>query len=60
MNNNEWQQIGEDIKRQVQDAIDANDFSRLSKSIGDTVGQAVDGMGRSINDVVGSVGKNLN
>ena len=47
MNNNEWQQMGEDIKRQVQDAIDAGDFSRLSKTIGDTVGQAIGGMGKA-------------
>ena len=46
MNNNEWQQMGEEIRRQVQDAIDAGDFSRLSKTIGDTVGQAIDGMGK--------------
>lgn len=60
MNNNEWQQMGEDIKRQVQDAIDAGDFSRLSKTIGDTVGQAIDGMGKSLNDAVDGVGKSLN
>lgn len=60
MNNHEWQQMGEDIKRQVQDAIDAGDFSRLSKTIGDTVGQAIDGMGKSLNDAVDGVGKSLN
>lgn len=52
--------MGEDIKRQVQDAIDAGDFSRLSKTIGDTVGQAIDGMGKSLNDAVDGVGKSLN
>ncbi len=60
MNNNEWQQMGEDIKRQVQDAIDAGDFSRLSKTIGDTVGQAIGGMGKSLNEAVDGVGKSLN
>lgn len=60
MNNNEWQQMGEEIRRQVQDAIDAGDFSRLSKTIGDTVGQAIDGMGKSLNDAVDGVGKSLN
>ncbi len=55
MNNYEWQQIGADIKKQVQDAIDANDFSRLSKTIGDTVSQAIDGVGKNINDVVNNV-----
>ena len=60
MNNNEWQQMGEDIRRQVQDAIDAGDFSRLSKTIGDTVGQAIDGMGKSLNEAVDGVGRSLN
>ena len=60
MNNDEWQQIGEDIRRHVQEAIDAGDFSRLSKTIGDTVGQAIDDMGKSLNDVVDGVGKSIN
>ena len=60
MNNKEWQQIGEDIRRQVQDAIDANDFSKLSRDIGETVSQAVGGAGKNLNNVVGSMGKSLN
>ncbi len=60
MNNNEWQQIGEDIRRQVQDAIDANDFSKLSRDIGETVSQAVGGAGKNLNNVVSSMGKSLN
>lgn len=60
MNNDEWQQIGEDIRRHVQEAIDTGDFSRLSNTIGDTVGQAIDGMGKSLNDVVDGVGKSIN
>ena len=60
MNNDEWQQIGEDIRRQVQEAVDAGDFSRLSKTISDTVGLAIDGVGKSLNDVVDGVGKSIN
>ncbi len=60
MNNNEWQQVGEDIRRQVQDAIDSNDFSRLSKTIGDTVGRAIDGVGQNLNSAVGCMGKSFN
>lgn len=56
MNKNEWYQIGEDIKKQVQQAIDTNDFSELSKNIGETVGQAASDVGKSLNDI----GKNLN
>ncbi|MDE5599050.1 MAG: hypothetical protein K2J04_14635 [Lachnospiraceae bacterium] len=60
MNNDEWQQIGEDIRRQVQEAVDAGDFSKLSKTISDTVGLAIDGVGKSLNDVVDGVGKSIN
>ena len=67
MNNDEWQQIGEDIRRQVQEAVDAGDFSSLSKTISDTVGLAIDGVGKSlngvgksINEAVGGVEKSLN
>ena len=63
MNKNEWQQIGEDIKRQVQHAIDTNDFSQLSKSIGETVNLAANDVSKSLNDVgksINDIGKNLN
>lgn len=63
MDKNEWYQIGEDIKKQVQQAVDANDFSKLSKTIGETVGQAVGDMSRGINDVsrsINDVGKSIN
>lgn len=56
MNKGEWQQIGEDIRRQVQHAIDTNNFTELSKTIGETVGQAVEDVGKSIN----GIGKSLN
>lgn len=56
MNKNEWYQVGEDIKKQVQHAIDTNDFSELSKSIGETVNHAANDVGKSLNDV----GKSIN
>ncbi len=63
MNKNEWYQIGEDIKKQVQQAIDSNDFSELSKNISETVGQAASDVGKSINEVskgLNGIGKSLN
>lgn len=56
MDKNEWYQIGEDIKKQVQQAVDANDFSKLSKTIGETVEQAIGEVGKGLNDV----GKSIN
>ena len=63
MNKNEWQQIGEDIKKQVQHAIDTNDFSHLSKSISETVNIAANDVSKSLNDVgksINDIGKSLN
>lgn len=63
MNKNEWYQIGEDIKKQVQHAIDTNDFSELSKSIGETVNLAVNDVSKGLNDVgksINDIGKSLN
>lgn len=60
MNKNEWYQIGEDIKKQVQQAIDANDFTELSKTIGETVGQAVGDVSKSLNDVSKSINDAVN
>lgn len=55
MNKNEWEQMGEDIRRQVQSAIDSNDFSELSKTISNTVSQAVNDVGKSINGAFNDV-----
>lgn len=63
MNKSEWQQIGEDIKKQVQHAIDTNDFSELSKSIGETVNLAASDVSKSLNDVgksINDIGKSIN
>ena len=63
MNKNEWYQVGEDIKKQVQQAIDTNDFTELSKSIGETVGLAVGDVSKSLNDVskgLNNIGKSIN
>ncbi len=63
MNKNEWYQVGEDIKKQVQHAIDTNDFTELSKSIGETVGLAVGDVSKSLSDVskgLNDIGKNIN
>lgn len=63
MNKNEWQQIGEDIKKQVQHAIDTNDFSHLSKNISETVNLAANDVSRGLNDVgrsINDIGRSLN
>lgn len=63
MNKNEWQQIGEDIKKQVQHAIDTNDFTELSKNISETVSYAASDVGKTLNDVgkgINDIGKSLN
>jgi len=52
MNSNKWQQIGEDIKEQVQSAIDSNDFSELSRSISETVSLAIGDVGKSVSDAM--------
>ena len=55
MNKNEWEQMGEDIRRQVQSAIDSNDFSELSKTISNTVSQAVNDVAKSLNGAFNDV-----
>ncbi len=55
MNKNEWEQMGEDIRRQVQTAIDSNNFSELSKTISNTVSQAVNDVGKSLNGAFNDV-----
>lgn len=60
MDRNEWYRVGEDIRDQVQRAVETSDFANLGKSIGDTVNRAVGDMSDSLNRTVGSVGDSLN
>lgn len=63
MGSNDWYQIGEEIKRQVQNAIDTNDFTELSKSISETAGLAMGDVSKSLNNVsqgINNIGKNIN
>ena len=42
MENQDWERFGEEIRRNVQDAIDSRDYSMLNRTITDTVNGAVD------------------
>lgn len=55
MDRNEWYRVGEDIRDQVQHAIDTSDFAGLGKTIGDTVNRAVGEMNHNLNRTVESV-----
>ena len=42
MINRDWEKFGEDIRKTVQDAIDAQDFGKLNQTITNTINNAVD------------------
>ena len=48
MINRDWEKFGEDIRKTVQDAIDAQDFGKLNQTITDTINNAVDSVSRNI------------
>lgn len=48
MINRDWEKFGEDIRKTVQDAIDAQDFGKLNQTITDTINNAVDNVSRNI------------
>lgn len=54
MNNRDWEIFGREICRNVQDAIDSRDFSRLSQTINDTVYGAADEISRNVKNAVNS------
>lgn len=45
MGNQDWNQLGNDIKNMVQDAINSQDFSKLNQGINRAINGAVDGLG---------------
>ena len=42
MINNDWERFGDELRRTIQNAVDSRDFSRLSQTVSDTIGQARD------------------
>lgn len=48
MINRDWEKFGEDIRKTVQDAIDAQDFGKLNQTITDTINHAVDNVSKNI------------
>lgn len=53
MDNREWERFGEEIRRNVQDAVDSRDFSRLNQTITDAINGAADGISRGVRDAAG-------
>ncbi len=49
MGNQDWNQLGNDIKNMVQDAINSQDFSKLNQGINRAINGAVDGLGNLLN-----------
>lgn len=55
MDNREWERFGEEIRRNVQDAVDSRDFSRLNQTITDAINGAADGITRGMKDAAGEI-----
>ncbi len=53
MDNREWERFGEEVRRNVQDAVDSRDFSRLNQTITDAFNGAADGISRGMRDAAG-------
>ena len=51
----DWYEAGERIRSLVQDAVDRQDFSELSSTIGDVINQAADGVADAVNQAAGGV-----
>lgn len=51
MNNRDWERLGEDILRTVQDAVESCNYDRLNQTVGDAVNQVVDGVARNVRNM---------
>lgn len=60
MDRNEWYRAGEDIRDQVQKAVESGNFTDLGKNIGDTVNETLSHTMREVNRTVGTVGESVN
>lgn len=48
MFNNDWERIGNELRRTIQDAVDSRDFNRLNQTVSDTIGQAMENVSRGL------------
>ena len=48
MINRDWEKFGEEIRKTVQDAIDAQDYNKLNQTITNTINNAVDGIAKNL------------
>lgn len=60
MDRNEWYRAGENIRDQVQQAVESGNFSNLGKNIGDTVNETINRTMQEVNRTVGAVGESVN
>lgn len=60
MDRNEWYRTGENIRDQVQHAVETGNFTNLGKNIGDTVNETLNHTVREMNRTVGTVGESVN
>ena len=60
MDRNEWYRAGEDIREQVQQAVDTGNFTDFGKNIGDTVNETINRTMREVGRTVGTVGESVN
>lgn len=60
MDKNEWYRAGEEIRDQVQRAVDSGDFTNLGRNIGNTVNETINRTMQEVNRTVGTVGESVN
>lgn len=60
MERNEWYRAGEEIRDQVQQAVDTGNFTNLGKNIGDTVNETINRTMQEVNRTMGTVGDSVN
>ena len=59
MDRNEWYRAGEDIRDQVQQAVDTGNFTNLGKNISNTVNETINRTMQEVNRTVGTVGESV-
>lgn len=60
MDRNEWYRAGEEIRDQVQQAVDTGNFTNLGKNIGNTVNETISRTMQEVNRTMGTVGDSVN